>query len=333
MTVFPGATASVTLVGVDGRQWDLLDPTSPVSLSKGLGGLHLPHVTQQFIESVGKPGKRWVGSQISARSFNMNILIGDQFPPYRTGDNWRFLDGLFWNGLSTDQMATLIFNGERKLYFRLDEDNEFDFIKDPALHGKAVYPVACIADWPLWQSDELTTTFPWAPDPGTNYYGGATGVGPPFIISPASLFSSAMISNPGDFPAWPTWTLRGQAGTVSVGVGNSIITLPFGLNDGDVVIVNTEEETITDDQGNNLWPLMGFAPIDLAPIPPGDLVPIRIGMENAKAGASITISLTPQYRRAWGFRVGADVVVPPPVGGGDGGGLGTEGLGSGPLGE
>jgi hypothetical protein len=251
----------------------------------------------------------------------MNILVGDQVPPYRRADDWRFLDGLFWSSLSTDELATLVINGERKLFFRLDQDNEFDFDKDPALLGKAVYPVACIADWPLWQGDSITVAFPWAPDPGTDYYGGAAGVGPPFIITDASLFSSAMIANPGDFPAWPKWTLRGQAGIVSVGVGDSIISLPFGLNTGDVVIIDTSEETITDDQGNNLWPLMGYAPIDMAPIPPGDLVPIRIGMEDAQAGAEITIELTPQFRRAWGFKVGTTVDVPPPPGGGGGFGV------------
>lgn len=329
MTAPPGPTdTSIILIGADGSRWDLLSPTSPVTAARGIGGLHLPAVTQQWTDMVGKPGSTWRGSQMAPRRFTMNLLVGDRTPPYRTGGDWRNLDGTFWAAMSTEESSSLIVNGKRRLRFRLDGDNEFDFAMDPSIHGKATYPINCIADWPLWQGDPINVSFPWVPEVEVNYYGDVAGVGPLFFISRANLFTTAMIANPGDFPSWATWTINGAVGVASVGVGDDIISLPFALNDADVVIIDTAEETIVDSFGDNLWPRMGYAPVPMAPIPPGDMVPIRIGMEDPAFGAGVVVTLIPQFRRAWGATPGADISLPID----DDTGLGVEGLGSGSLG-
>lgn len=289
---------SVLLHGCDGTTWDLLDRTSPVTLTAGLGGLHLPKASHRWSSTAARPGRTWKGAVLDARTFTMSVLVGDPQPPFRTGDDWRTLDSQFWQALSYEDTATLQV-GDRTLPFRLDEDNDFDYAKDPALIGKAVYPIACIADRPEWSGQPVTATFGYADTGSDNYYGAGAGLGPPFYVGSSGLFDTAAVPNPGDLPAFPVWTITGPALAATVGVAGHTVTLPFPLNRGDVAIIDSEAQTITDSQGNNLWPQMGYTVVDFAPVPTGDLVPVVVGMAGAQAGASVTVDLTPRYRRAW----------------------------------
>lgn len=314
----------VTLLGCDGSTWALTDPTSPVQLAGGLGGLHLPKVSHRWSTSARRAGRRWKGSVTDSRAFTMNLLVGEGTGAYDSG--WRSLDGVFWQALSTDAQATLVVGGNRSLTFRLDEDNGFDFADAPGLFGLVKFPINCIADDPFWRGNEATTEFQFHVDAAVNYYGGAGGLGPPYIISGSSLFTTAHVPNPGDQPAWPVWTITGPTPSARVGVGDSVISVPFALNDGDVIILDALNETITDPQGNNLWPLMGYSSVPWAPIPPGDLVPISIGMDSPGVGAQIAVTLTPLFRRAWG--ASASSVSGTPGGTGDDGGFGTSSFGT-----
>lgn len=319
----------VTLLGCDGSTWNLTDPTSPVQLATGLGGLHLPKVSHRWSTTARRAGRSWKGSVADARAFTMNLLVGKDAGVY--GADWRSLDATFWEALSTDETATLVVNGVRSLAFRLDEDNETDFADDPGNFGLATYKVDCIADRPEWLGKPVTATFTFQAQDTSNYYGGVTGLGPPFYISEASLFDTASVSNPGDLPTPAVWTITGPADAARFGVDGHVIQPPFALQSGDRVIVDTDAETIMDATGNSLWPLMGFTPVDFASIPPGDEVPIVVGMDNPGPGASISVSLTPRYRRGWGVEASSPLVVSGH--GGSGGGLGDGPLGDAPLGD
>jgi hypothetical protein len=321
----------VTLKGVDGSVWNLNDRSSPARLIGGLGGLHLPHVKHQWTQTARGYGRRHNGSVTDARSFTVNIALGDPEPPFRTGPDWMTLDAQFWQALDTETLAELVVGDAdpRSLFFRLDEDTGFDFPQDPALRGIAHYPILCIADNPAWTGPSSTTVYPFQPDDETNYYGGQSGFGPPFFIVEPSLFSAATAFNAGDLPTWPIWRITGPCGAFRVGVGERVIQPPFALQQGDVVIIDTEAQTITDPQGNDLWPLMGYAPVDFAPLASAGDVPIAIGMDSPGTGAQIAITVTPKFRRAWGVQ---PYIAPPPGGGGGGGGGGSAGLGLQPLG-
>lgn len=293
-------TTTVNLLGCDGSVWNLLSPSSPVRLSAGLGGLHLPPVRHRWATTSRRSGSRWKGSVTEARTFSMNLFVGDMEPPYRTGDAWRRLDGQFWKALSTEATSTLVVNDRRRLSFRLDDDNDFDFRKDPALLGKAVYSVSCIAEQPEWFGEAERSVFKPSTAETVNYYGGPAGVGPPFIIDVSSLTRIGRVSNPGDLPSYPVWTITGPAGLVEVGVPGRTIKLPFPLIEGDVVVIDARAQTIMDPSGNNLWPQMGSAPVDFAPIPPGDSVEVVVGMDQWQEASAISVDLTTRYLRAWG---------------------------------
>lgn len=293
---------TVTLTGADGQVWDLNNQASPVQLVGSLGGLHLPQATNRWQTTARQSGSRYKDTVTDSRRFEFTVMVGDSQPPFRTGDDWRDLDSQFWTGLRQDESATLTINGERHLTFRLDDDNEYDFPVDPAVRGKAVYTVSCIADRPEWQGETTTTAFDFNEAATVDYYGGGGGaLGPPFIISAPSLSRVANVSNPGDLPVYPVWTITGPAAAgARVGVADRIIALPFGLLAGQEVVIDTEAATITDgNNGDNLWQAMDSTPVDFAPIPPGSIVPVAVGMDSPGAGSSISVTLTTLYRRAW----------------------------------
>jgi len=289
---------TVTMTGVDGQFWDLTDPTSPVQLVGGLGGLHLPASTSRWQTTARQSGRRWKDAVTDSRQFTMRVMVGDPAPPFRTGEAWRELDTRVWDNLRQDEAATLTVNGNRTLDFRLDDDNEMDFAKDPALSGKAVYDIACIADRPEWKGPPQSTVFSFASTPGADYYNGSS-LGPPFVISAPALGRAAYVSNPGDLPTYPVWTITGGASAVRVGVGDRVITIPFAIQPGQKVIIDTAAATITSGYGDNLWQYMGSTVVDFAPLPPGDTLPIAIGMDSPSAEAQIQVDLVPLYRRAW----------------------------------
>jgi len=287
---------TVTLKGIDGSVWNLNDVTSAALLVGGLGGLHLPPATNRWTTTARRSGRRWKDVVNDARKFTMTVRVGDPAPPFRTGDDWRALDSLFWKALSTESLATLTV-GSRSLPFRLDDDNESEFPKDPALLGKAVYSIACIADKPEWLGATQTATYTFAADSTTSYYGASQG--PPFTISAPTFGRTASISNPGDLASYPVYRIVGPAASAVVGVGNDLITLPFALQAGQQVVIDTEAQTIVDGTGTNLWPQMGSAAVAFAPVPAGGQVPIHVGLSSATTASFITVTLVPRYRRAW----------------------------------
>jgi hypothetical protein len=291
---------SVTLLGCDGSVWDLGTGSSGAYLSNGLGGLHLPPVSHLYTKTARGSGSTWRGARTESRAFSMNVVVGDPLPPMRTGPDWLTLDEQFWRALSATETSRLVVNGLRTLTFRLDESNaDQSFDDDPSVFGIAKYSIDCIADRPEWTGAPTTATFPYQGTATTNFFGGGSGTkGPPFYISAANLLNTASISNPGDLPAYPVWTIQGPLSTATVGVGRATITLPFPLQSTDVVVIDAQAQTITDGQGNSLWPFMGYQEVSFAPVPPGDLVPVAAGMSGGAAGASISLTLTPLYRRA-----------------------------------
>jgi hypothetical protein len=192
-----------------------------------------------------------------------------------------------------------VVNGSRTLSFRLDEENDFVPVKDPSLKSDTSTRCTASPTAPSGPASPTTATFPYQGTSTTNFFGGGSGTkGPLFYISAANLLNTASISNPGDLPAYPVWTIQGPLSTATVGVGNATITLPFPLQSTDVVVIDAQAQTITDGQGNSLWPFMGYQEVSFAPVPPGDLVPVAAGMSGGAAGASISLTLTPLYRRA-----------------------------------
>jgi hypothetical protein len=315
-------TLTIELVGVDGSVWPLMGlGPSPAKLANGLGGLHLPQVKHLWKSTARGSGQVWLGSRAQSRQFSLNVYIpdADDVPA-------------FWEAVSTDELATLVVNGERSLAVRLDEDNQFDFTKDPYLGVDSVYPVhhrrpAGVAG----EAGHGDVQLPGGGHDGLLRADGAGsavlhhgGVAVRYGVGEQSGGSAGGSGVDGAGPGWGVpGGRRGSCDAAAV---------RFAVRGHGVI--DTAAQTITDPTGNSLWPLMGYTPVDFAPVPPGDEVPIAIGMDGAGSGASISVSLTPRFRRAWGPTPGGLLAaVAPGGGGGSAGGFGVEPFGSGPFGE
>jgi hypothetical protein len=302
-----GPLVTVTWTGVDGTVWNLTDLASPVTLTGGIGGLHLPSFEQQWTATAHIDGRRHRTVTIDGRDVALRVHVGDVGnPPYRTGLEWLELDARWWAGFSTTQPGTLTVStarGARSLRARLGEAPDPVFPTDPSVRGRQVYDLILSAEDAYWSGPDIVVPFDWAATGTDPFFGGTGGggYGPPFVIVGASQLATASITNPGDVEAWPRYTLVSPFESAVIGIGDNVITLPFGADVGNEIHIDTDPRrlTIVNEAGDNLWPLLGSAPDPLfAPIPPGEAVHLSIQMESAGAGASVIAALTPRYRRA-----------------------------------
>lgn len=307
-------TLAIDVLGADGSQWHLLDPTSGVQLPGGISGLHLPGREPQWSQTARIPGRRRRGVTVAGKQVVMNVHVGDLQQPYRVDEDWRLLDAAWWRALGGgEQPFTLsVSNGLTDILGRpdvrslqlWDESEDPGYIQDPAMAGSHDYEVHAGAESAYWTGPEVTRKFEYSTSDAEDYYGGAagSGFGPPFHISGAVQFSSAAIPNPGELPAYPRYRINAPFNSVVVGVGDDVVTLPFSQVLSQQVLIDTDPRvlSIVDAQGHDLWPLVGTAidPI-FAPVPPGSSTPLTIAMDGADVGAYVEVSLTPLYRRAW----------------------------------
>lgn len=288
--------------GVDGSVWSLLDRSSPVQVT-ALDGLGLPQFTQQFATSSARDGRRYEGTTWGENTVTMTVTVGDPRPRgRRRGDQWRALDGAWWSSLSpenTGQLVVVSGAGRRSLKLRLDQAPPPPPGRNPALSGEATYTLQLTADdQPWWAGEKVEATFGWSEGIGEPFFGGPDGEVLLFISAQSETDTSA-IANPGDRAVFPDWWARGPFDSLRLGLGDRTVLLPFAREDGQMVFIDSAAQTITDENGVSLWPLMGFEDPTFAPIPSGGRVPLVTELENPGPGSAVGVSLTPLHRRPW----------------------------------
>ncbi|MCW2898496.1 MAG: hypothetical protein JWO67_761, partial [Streptosporangiaceae bacterium] len=237
------SVVGVAWTGVDGSTWDLGNGTQGVYLAQGVSGLHLPSFKQQTSQAARVPGQRYLGSAYSARDVILPINIGDAGGSPRTGAAWQSLEDAWWQSLSPEATGTLTVTtdtGSRSLTCRLGAAPDPVFQSDPSLAGFASYALTLEADQPFWTGPDVTApAFTPPVSTAQPYYGGTggTGFGPPFYISAPSALANAVISNPGDRPAFSRWTFTGP-GQVTFTIGGHGTQLPM-LSAGQVISLDT----------------------------------------------------------------------------------------------
>lgn len=302
---------AIDLRGVDGSLWHLLDPRSGVQLAGGVKGLSVPVPTAQWSESATIAGRRRRGVAYAGRDVTMRVHVGDLHQPVRRGPDWRRLDAAWWSAVSPDAPCTVAVDAgltdalgrpDVRTLQLWDASDDPGFGYDPAQVGSAVYDMDLQAESAWWSGPDVVRRFNYQSSGSANYYGGSTGLGPPFIIGAGSQFASASIDNPGQRPAYARYRVFAPFGSAAVGLPGQLIPLPFSQVASQQVVIDTDPRrmTIRDGAGNNLWPLVGAGldPI-FAPIPPGASVPLTIVLDQPADGAGVEVSLTPLYRRGW----------------------------------
>jgi len=285
----------VTWFGPDGSVWDLASPDSGVVLVPGgVRGLNMPPITRYTGSSPALPGSRWQGSRVGERPVFWPLLVHSEVG----SQGWIDTDRDFWSTMRPDDPGTwritLPDGTYRELTCRFDDDGDATYDLDPIKVGWAAYGVSLVADdQPFWLGRQQGVVL--GAGSGSNFFSSSGSV---LTISPSQTISSANVSNPGDVPAWPRWTVNGPADSIVLGVAGGAVTYAPALSAGQSVTIDTDPAvmTATNQAGVDVTSSCTWLP---QPIPPGASVPLAISMTPLSSAASVEITLTPRYYRAW----------------------------------
>ena len=171
---------------------------------------------------------------------------------------------------------------------------------DPVAFGWQTYGVRLVAEQPYWAGPTVSRSWLTAAAPATLL------AGPGVVnIAPGSTMDTASIPNPGDVPAWPTWTIRGPSTSVIVGVGDKVIEIPVTLAVNEFRFIDTRPDQLRMTDG---LAFPGYEPNDLtyelaavefAAVPPGE-TPLTIEVVGGVAGQTfVGASIIPLYYEAF----------------------------------
>lgn len=192
------------LVGVDGSEWDLTDPTSPVRLAAAPEGIDGPPRDAAWQENVSQGGAYYKGQQDKQNILKMKLRFGsgrgftgaqcvDAAVGFRralgTGrdlaelhvidddeqtDRWQWVRCLGYDGPSLSRLRAVQYVGD--------------------------VTVSLTSDSSYWSSAPLDMVIP----------AGAVGV---------------TVTNAGDLAAWPQWEIVGPTTGLTIGLGTDAVTL------------------------------------------------------------------------------------------------------------
>jgi hypothetical protein len=294
----------VTWTGWDGTQWRLTTPETGVCLLRdGVEGLHFARFTSYTRRSPAVHGQTFAGGITEPRTVAFNILLWHD----GTSGDWVERDRAFWHSMHPAQEGTLMISpagaGSRRTLQARFVPEDYAFPIDPSMAGWNVYPVQLIADQPFWRGRPFRAG--WRSEsPGEDFY---EQEGPQLInIYTGHTTNGAVVRNDGDEAGWPVWTVVGPSEAAHVGVGTSVVDIPFEIVEGKALVVDTDPRVRTAIEYDYTAPGTYANPVDrtedltgdvnFAPIPPGGIQPINISLTGT---GLIRFELTPLYWRAW----------------------------------
>lgn len=264
----------ITLIGTDGRHWDLLGGNIRLSTG-GIRGLMSPvYETSQRVSAVldGQQPTRW---RLKPRDVFLPLNIKGLDPwlifdfltstdPTRGQANGYGLSGL---GYCTLRVTGGRDGGTRELALRFVDDGGYSLRVDPEVHLDAI-GVTLIADDPWWYGPEVVTNYSMS-DTALAQFFGESGFGPPFNIVAPSGVNSVYVQNHGDVDAWPTFELEGPLTSATVWLqyqGEAYATsLFYTLGDGETATIETRPDRQIALRGDgvnlNRWIGAEFAPV------------------------------------------------------------------------
>ncbi|RCK68262.1 hypothetical protein DT076_16570 [Desertihabitans brevis] len=269
-------------------------------LWSGVRGFAMPPFRQHKQTAPAVAGARWRGYSTDEREVFWPLEV------YTSAgtEAWLSLDREFWQTMhpgKTGLWSVITPSGQaRHLRLRFTDDGNPEFQDPPERVGWHLYGITLHAEQPFWTGEPIRQAWsrgvdlPFVPETGA----------PPFNISATATLETANITNPGDEDAYPVWTLYGPITSAWMGVGDSRIHVPFTLQEGEFLRVDTAP---TD--GRAMFGQIPYVPgkgidrtADLGPsteyaeIPPGERRKLSLDMEGT---GTVEVSLTPLYHRAW----------------------------------
>lgn len=288
----------VSLLGVDGSSWDLR--AGQVVLGPGPEGFGLPTFERPTVETPAIDGQRLqsIGSRAKARSGLLPCIM----QPQDTEAAWLALQRAWWAAWSPDAPCTLTVTdpngGRRSIAAYLDSDDGYGLELEPTINLFERLPVSWIADDPWWRGPAVEQRIDVAT--GGDWLAGGTA--PPFQFQPAATTGAGTLANPGEQPAWATYTISAGATSFSITVNGQTTSGTITVPTGGRLVIDTDPVAqtallyATDGSVTNVTPQLSA--IGFTPVPVGGSVPVTTQLTGGN-GSSITVSIRPRYRRAF----------------------------------
>ena len=296
-----------------GSEWALTDPSTGLFLMPGIRGLGSVASTRHATESPAVAGSRFEGASFLDREVFWPLHI---FSDAGSVD-WMHRDRAFWRTMDPEDTGVWTVThpdgNHRSLRLRFQSDGDRALELDPLRSGWSSYGITLVAERPFWEGEPVVRSFAGQAPPLPFF--DPTG---PQIVNIASGYSvaNASMDNPGDVESYPRWFVEGPAVTASVGVGSTVVDVPFEVPEGQCLVIESDPDLI----GATLYDVAAGAPskpservvgvdlinpvdmtaalgeADFAPIPAGSAVPLSLTL----VGLGKVEALLPTlYRRPW----------------------------------
>ena len=285
------------LTGPDGTEFDIKRGHIRIS-NAGLMGLSMPPFEAFTRETTARDGQVLTGYRTRARTIFLPLLM----PMGLQVDEWLASESSFWKIMDPEVTCRLTVSSSlsvvRYLDIRFVSDGDLTFNLDPTDVTGYPFGLEMVADDPFWRGPRVLRQFQAAQSSGTFY--APSGSNHVFNIGSAGNTDAAVLSNPGDVPAWATVTISGPSVAFSVVVDDAEISATLDLASGDRLVIDSDptQQIARLWRGgvSSLFPFFNFTKIQFAPVPRGGSVPVAITVNGS---GPVEIGFDPQYRRAF----------------------------------
>lgn len=310
----PWPGISQVWIGWDDSVWPLNgEAAEGVYFAPGVRGRTMPDGEHSVDETAGVEGGRWRGWRAGVREVFWPLWV------WKDGGSqaWLDYDSAFFRTLNPRRTGRWVVtqpNGQKRTLvcrFVSDGGGAGDFA--PGIQAWARYGIYLQAEQPYWSGDTVARWFSsseeqdfFSTDPDTVIH-----------ISEGSTLAGAVVSNPGDEDAWPTWWVTDVTSAV-VGVDELSVVVPFAVDEDRLLVIDSDPDELSaieiDMYGPDLsraeqeaWVASHLAAgvdrteelgaaTQFGMIPAGDSVELTISMVGT---GSVRVSFVPQYHRAW----------------------------------
>jgi len=231
---------------------------------------------------------------------------------------WMLRDRAFWSTMDPEDIGVWTVThpdgNHRSLRLRFVSDGDKVRDHDPMKRGWDSYGITLVAEQPFWEGPPEVRSFAGQAPPLPFFE--PTG---PQVVNIASAYSvaNASMDNPGDVESYPRWFIEGPADTASVGVGSQVVDVPFAVDEGQSLVIESDPDligaTLYDiapgsegkkpsdrvvgvDLVNPVDKTPDLGEADFAAIPAGTAVPLSLTLVGL---GKVEAQLPTLYRRPW----------------------------------
>lgn len=267
-------------------------------LTGSIEGLGDPKTDDFVQEQALIDGQLFSGYRAKARDCFWPVMVD------ATLGDWESQQALFWQSLVPGAYGvwrvTAPSGNYRDLTCRY-VPSDYTPIVDPSKQAIEVIGINLVADDPWWRGPVVEKEFQTGETP-LPFFATSGGV---LNLMSANTVDSATITNPGEIPAWSTFTIVGPSTAFDIRFfsateGAARISGTVDVPDGWRLVINTDPTAqsvrLYDSDGNWTNVFSQLDNIGFTPIAAGNDVPLYITLNGA---GSMLVSFSPGYRRAY----------------------------------